>query len=144
MLLKLIYVQDLKNLMVDYEYYIQDILESTKQRHCICSARRWKRNLITVCVLNTLGAMRFEGCDDCARRLLPGCSLKKSAPEAEVRKEIGCTASALRIQVPVSARKIIFNFRCYSRLKLQILLGCTIFSFRLNLYDVQILELISP
>ena len=30
MLLKLIYLQDIENLMVDYEYYIQDILESTK------------------------------------------------------------------------------------------------------------------
>jgi hypothetical protein len=69
-------------------------------------------------------------------------------PEAEVRKEIGCTSSALRInlrvQVPVSARKIIYNFGCYSKLKLQISLGCTFFAFRFNLYDVQILELISP
>ena len=30
MLLKLTYLQDIENLMVDYEYYIQDILESTK------------------------------------------------------------------------------------------------------------------
>ena len=87
MLLKLIYLQDIENLMVDYEYYIQDILESTKTTTLYL--QRAKMDEVSHYSLrpehvrcNVLHATRFEGCNDCARRLLPGCCLKKSARPA--------------------------------------------------------------
>ena len=81
MLLKLNYVQDIENLMVGYEYYIQDILESTKTTTLYL--QRAKMEEVSHYSLrpehvrcNVLHATRFEGCNDCARRLLPGCSKK--------------------------------------------------------------------
>ena len=79
MLLKLIYLQDIENLMVEYEYYIQDILESTKTTTLYLQRAKMEEvSHYSLCP----DATRFEGCNDCTKRLLHGCCLKKSARPA--------------------------------------------------------------